>query len=73
MNGVWCNAAEGKTFKVYNPANKELLGSVPDCDIFDMNKAVEAAANSNRTSELLDFFYFMIKFIILKSCHPHSY
>jgi acyl-CoA reductase-like NAD-dependent aldehyde dehydrogenase len=46
MNGVWCNAAEGKTFKVYNPANKELLGSVPDCDIFDMNKAVEAAENA---------------------------
>ena len=29
--------------KVYNPADNKLLGSVPDCNVADVNVAVEAA------------------------------
>ncbi len=43
INGQWVSAQSGETFKVYNPSNGEEIGSVPDCDVQDAEKAVQAA------------------------------
>lgn len=43
INGQWVSAQSGQTFKVYNPSNGEELGSVPDCDAKDAEKAIQAA------------------------------
>ncbi|CAF0724899.1 unnamed protein product [Rotaria sordida] len=46
INGQWVSAQSGETFKVYNPANGDEIGSVPDCNIKDAEKAVQAAYNA---------------------------
>lgn len=46
INGQWVSAQSGETFKVYNPANGNEIGSVPDCNIQDAEKAVQAAYNT---------------------------
>ena len=43
INGQWVSAQSGETFKVYNPANGKEIGSVPDCNVQDAEKAVQAA------------------------------
>ncbi|CAF4223250.1 unnamed protein product [Rotaria socialis] len=43
INGQWVSSQSGETFKVYNPANGHEIGSVPDCNIQDAEKAVQAA------------------------------
>jgi acyl-CoA reductase-like NAD-dependent aldehyde dehydrogenase len=43
INGQWVFAQSGETFKVYNPSNGEEIGSVPDCNVQDAEKAVQAA------------------------------
>lgn len=43
INGQWVSSQSGETFKVYNPANGNEIGSVPDCNIKDAEKAVQAA------------------------------
>jgi succinate-semialdehyde dehydrogenase/glutarate-semialdehyde dehydrogenase len=44
VNGAWIGAQGGKTLEVRNPANAELLGSVPDCGGAETRAAIEAAA-----------------------------
>ena len=43
INGQWTTARSGKTFEVINPANGELLTTVPDMDDTDTRVAIEAA------------------------------
>lgn len=46
INGQWVSSQSGETFKVYNPSNGEEIGSVPDCNVQDAEKAVQAAYNT---------------------------
>ena len=46
INGQWVSAQSGETFKVYNPSNGEEVGSVPNCNVEDAEKAVQAAYNT---------------------------
>lgn len=43
INGKWVYASSGKTMQVFNPANEELIGTVPDMDETDTRLAIEAA------------------------------
>ncbi len=43
IDGVWCDASDGKTFDVVNPSNGIVLAKVADCTIEDAFKAVHAA------------------------------
>jgi len=43
IDGEWVDAASGATFDVTNPATGELLGSVPDGDAADADRAIAAA------------------------------
>jgi succinate-semialdehyde dehydrogenase/glutarate-semialdehyde dehydrogenase len=46
INGQWVSAQSGETFKVYNPSNGDEIGSVPDCNVQDAEKAVQTAYNT---------------------------
>src|SRR5687768_559165 len=43
INGEWAEAASGKTFPAYNPANGEILGYAPQGEAEDIDRAVKAA------------------------------
>ncbi|OHD10984.1 MAG: hypothetical protein A2Y34_12585 [Spirochaetes bacterium GWC1_27_15] len=43
INGCWRCVMSNNTFEVRNPANNELIGIVPNCDIGDVNYAIESA------------------------------
>jgi len=43
INGEWVGAASGKTYEVRNPANGELVDTVPFAGEADVNAAVQAA------------------------------
>jgi phenylacetaldehyde dehydrogenase len=43
IDGVWLEAASGKTFPTYNPATGEVLADVAEGDQEDVNRAVRAA------------------------------
>ncbi|UJR37899.1 hypothetical protein I4U23_030588 [Adineta vaga] len=43
INGQWVSSQTGETFKVYNPSTGEELGSVPNCNNQDAEKAIQAA------------------------------
>lgn len=43
INGAWVDAISGKTFKVTNPSNGALIGTVPDMDEADTRLAIESA------------------------------
>jgi succinate-semialdehyde dehydrogenase/glutarate-semialdehyde dehydrogenase len=46
IGGIWRSAASGETVAVDNPANGDILGSVPDCDGADTRAAIDAAASA---------------------------
>jgi len=46
INGQWVSSQSGETFKVYNPSNGEEIGSLPDCNVQDAEKAIQAAYNT---------------------------
>ncbi|MEJ7767111.1 MAG: NAD-dependent succinate-semialdehyde dehydrogenase [Chitinophagaceae bacterium] len=46
INGQWVAAASGETFDVINPATGEVVASVPDMDVLDVRKAIEAASDA---------------------------
>jgi aldehyde dehydrogenase (NAD+) len=46
INGVWQNAASGKTFETLNPATGEVIAHVAEGDKADVDKAVIAARNA---------------------------
>ena len=43
INGKFVSAANGKTFDTFNPATEELICSVAEAGIEDVNLAVQAA------------------------------
>lgn len=43
LNGQWLDADNGKSFAVYNPANAERVGLVPDMGVAETRRAIEAA------------------------------
>lgn len=43
LNGEWCNADEGRTFAVTNPATGETIGIVPDMGAAETRRAIAAA------------------------------
>src|SRR3984893_3589487 len=43
IDGSWCDADNGKSFPVSNPATGELLAQVPDMEAGETRRAIEAA------------------------------
>ena len=43
VGGKWTLAKSGKTFNVFNPANGQIVGSVPDMNVEDAEDAILAA------------------------------
>ncbi|HJW54504.1 MAG TPA: NADP-dependent succinate-semialdehyde dehydrogenase [Burkholderiaceae bacterium] len=43
LNGQWCNADNGETFPVTNPATGEVIGSVPNMGAAEARRAIVAA------------------------------
>lgn len=43
VNGEWCDAGSRDTFEVLNPVDKSVVGTVPDMNINDVEKAVKSA------------------------------
>ena len=43
IDGAWEEAAGGKTFSIRNPANGEVVGSIPDGEVSETRRAIEAA------------------------------
>ena len=43
INGEWVESASARTEDIENPANEEIIGTVPKGDAEDVNRAVEAA------------------------------
>lgn len=43
IGGQWVSAKSNKTFSVHNPFDNTLLGTAPDCDASDTEKAIAAA------------------------------
>jgi len=44
VNGEWVKAASGKTFEVTDPSTGKLMGTAPEFDVEDTQKAIDAAA-----------------------------
>ena len=47
IDGEWVGATSGKSFEVKNPANGEVIASVPDMNAGDANVAIAAAQKVN--------------------------
>ncbi len=43
VDGAWVQAASGSAIEVHNPANGELIGTVPELDAAETRQAIEAA------------------------------
>ncbi|PKS08210.1 hypothetical protein jhhlp_005152 [Lomentospora prolificans] len=43
INGEWVGARSGKTFEVRDPATNEVIGTAPECDVEDIEAAINAA------------------------------
>jgi succinate-semialdehyde dehydrogenase/glutarate-semialdehyde dehydrogenase len=43
IDGKWCKSHSGRTFKILNPANEEVLGELPMADAQDLDDALAAA------------------------------
>ena len=46
VNGQWVGAASDETFDVTNPATGEVVASVPNMNVTDVRKAIDAAYNA---------------------------
>ena len=46
IGGEWSDAASGRTFEILNPATLEPVATVPDAGPADMQRAIDAAAES---------------------------
>ncbi|EAW17104.1 NAD-dependent succinate-semialdehyde dehydrogenase [Aspergillus fischeri NRRL 181] len=46
VNGQWVTAQSRKTFKVFDPATNELVGTCPDSDTADAHRAINAASEA---------------------------
>ncbi len=54
INGSWTDSNSSEIIEVENPANKEIIGSVPACNKEDVNKAVKAAKEALKTWQFTD-------------------
>uniref|UniRef100_V5IGH9 Succinate-semialdehyde dehydrogenase n=2 Tax=Ixodes ricinus TaxID=34613 RepID=V5IGH9_IXORI len=43
INGKWCPSKSGETFQVTNPANGDVICSVSDCSVDDVEEAIQSA------------------------------
>ena len=48
VDGHWCEADHGARYEIRNPANDELLGSVPNMGAAETRRAIEAAAAAQK-------------------------
>ncbi|MBM7324682.1 NAD-dependent succinate-semialdehyde dehydrogenase [Agrobacterium sp. S2] len=48
VNGQWITALDGSTFEISNPANGEVLGSVPNLTVAEVKVAIEAAYTAQK-------------------------
>ncbi|MGI6409507.1 MAG: NADP-dependent succinate-semialdehyde dehydrogenase [Thiopseudomonas sp.] len=46
INGTWCDARDGRTTNIYNPATSEMLGQVPLMGAEETRKAITAASHA---------------------------
>lgn len=51
INGKWTSAGDNKSFKVTNPANQEVVGSCPDMNASDVQKAIDSAFDAFHSKE----------------------
>lgn len=49
VNGEWVGAQSGKTFEVHDPASGKLIGTCPEFDSSDTQKAIQAASEAFST------------------------
>lgn len=49
INGEWIEPSSSEKIEVTNPANKEIIGSVPASKAEDVHKAVKAAKEAFKT------------------------
>lgn len=49
VSGEWISAKSNNVFNVINPVNQQVVGTVPDMDVNDAQKAIEAAAKAFET------------------------
>lgn len=49
INGQWVNAKSGKTLDVVNPANGNVIGTVPDMNVEDTQTAIQSAFTAFQT------------------------
>ena len=65
VNGEWVAAASGNTFDVVNPVNGKVIGSVPDMNADDTQKAIDAAAEVIRCSDNMACFHSISRYVIV--------
>lgn len=51
INGAWVGAASNAELPVINPANGSIVGQVPDLDVTDVQKAIDAAHSAFHSNE----------------------
>lgn len=51
INGEWVSAASNAEVPVTNPANGSIVGHVPDLDVSDVQKAIDAAHTTFHSQE----------------------
>ncbi|MGE3065217.1 MAG: aldehyde dehydrogenase [Hyphomicrobiaceae bacterium] len=49
IDGKWCDAASGKTFKTFDPYTGEAWAQIPECAAEDVDRACNAAARAFET------------------------
>lgn len=51
INGEWVSASSNAEVAVINPANGSIVGQVPDLDVTDVQKAIDAAHTTFHSNE----------------------
>lgn len=51
INGEWVSATTNAEMDVMNPANGSIVGQVPDLDVNDVHKAIDAAHKAFHSNE----------------------
>ncbi|KAF4965661.1 hypothetical protein FSARC_6556 [Fusarium sarcochroum] len=46
INGEWVSSVSNQTFEVRNPATEQVIGSAPESNVEDLNKAIQAASDA---------------------------
>lgn len=51
INGEWVSSSSNAELEVINPANGSIVGHVPDLEVRDVHKAIDAAYNTFHSKE----------------------